>query len=139
MPLLKLEMQFPRPRIPVKNQIISVVRAIKVAGVRSHQSQYLFSMIEQGSQAKYVVNLIFAASQRHIQETDWTQVRWTTKLHLVPAAVSALNVDILFHTSPILHNRVATIREHCIEPTNVGAIRVIQIVVRNGPVHSLGT
>lgn len=82
--------------------------------------------------------MIFVARERHIQETDRTQVPRTTRIHRIPTTFAFLDVGIVFHTTRSVHDRVATIGERVIELADVGAVRLSLIENHESPVHCRG-
>lgn len=122
----------------IANQELLVVRWTKTAEVRTHQSFYLVSMIEDGNQPKQVVAFVLVANQVHIQKINRTHVPRTARLHQVPATVPTPHIGVAFLTTPIKCDRVATNGAHGVDPADVVAICVFRLLVRISPVHCLG-
>lgn len=87
---------------------------------------------------QHVVTFLFLLHQRYVQETDRILVLKTTRLYLIQRTVPFPDVPIALDTTPIVHDRVATIGEHGTEPAEVKVICLFQLFTRNSPAHRLG-
>lgn len=72
-------------------------------------------MIDESKQQKHVATLVFVVHERHIQKMGRIQV---PKKVSIFDFFSSSEVDIAPGTTPIIHDHVATIGEHCIERTS---------------------